>query len=384
MSPDPSAPRLAALQTREDLERDEERRLLVWAARSGRSRGRRHPEPEDPLRTVFQRDRDRVLHSTAFRRLLGKTQVFVSDTGDHYRVRLTHSLEVSQIARAISRSLRLNEDLTEAIALAHDLGHAPFGHVGGDVLAELMRGHGGFEHNRQALRIVEKIEIGYPAFEGLNLTAEVRDSLLKHGGADSAEGAVLPLEGQVVDWADGIAYNSHDLDDGLRSGILDGSEVRKLEIWRRAEDAARSRPGSGTRELHRSRVVAALIHLQVSDLVAATSVRLEAARTAPPERAVGFGEDLAQPERELRRFLYERFYTHHKVNRMRHRAREIVARLFEALTGDLGLLPPRYKRIAEEEGGPRAVSDYIAGMTDRYAQKEYGLLFLPSPGSLDP
>ncbi len=386
------------LLTREDFEAEEVRRLSPLATLAKDSAGRRHAEPEDSVRTAFQRDRDRVVHSTAFRRLIGKTQVFVSDTGDHYRVRLTHSLEVAQIARAITRCLRLNEDLSEALALAHDLGHAPFGHVGGDVLDELMKGFGGFEHNLQGLRILERIEVKYPSFDGLNPSFEVREAIVKHkrplalplaAEYRAADGPCL--EAQVVDHADGIAYNSHDLDDGLRSGILQSGEVERLEIWQLASDQTKRRYPNLDAAGLRSRIVSALIDLQVKDLVSATAARLSkhGIRTRAdvlrfPEDLVGFGPLVAGPERELRRFLFQRFYTHYKVHRMRNRAREILVRLFQAFVREPALLPPRFRRLADEDGKERAVADYIAGMTDRYAQKEYGLLFLPSSGSLDP
>lgn len=386
------------LLTREDFEAEEVRRLSPLATLAKDSAGRRHPESEDPVRTAFQRDRDRVVHSTAFRRLIGKTQVFVSDTGDHYRVRLTHSLEVAQIARAIARCLRLNEDLTEALALAHDLGHAPFGHVGGDVLDELMKEWGGFEHNLQGLRILERIEVKYPNFDGLNPSFEVREAIVKHKrpligphASDYRPADGPCLEAQVVDHADGIAYNSHDLDDGLRSGILVAAEVERLEIWRLAEEHTRRRYPELEAGQLRSRVVSALIDLQVKDLVSSTAARLSqhgirsrADVLGFPSDLVGFGPALAGPERELRKFLFQRFYTHYKVHRMRNRAREILVRLFWAFVREPALLPPRFRRLAEEDGKERAVADYIAGMTDRYAQKEYGLLFLPSAGSLDP
>ena len=374
---------------REDLESAEERELASYACRSGRTRGRLVAEPPDALRTHYQRDRDRIIHSTAFRRLLGKTQVFVSDTGDHYRVRLTHSLEVSQIARSISRSLALNQDLTEGLALAHDLGHPPFGHSGGEVLHELMRDHGGFEHNRQALRIVDRLEHMYPAFRGLNLTYEFRESIIKHkrpyeGPAyepfSPRESPVL--EAQVVDLADGIAYNSHDLDDGLASGILDEEDLEEVSLWRRVRYEARGRYPDAQGIMLNKKSVALLINLLVKNLVNESARRLEehGIRSLKDVRAcredlIGFDPELREEEIELRRFLYERFYTHHKVARMRHRARVVIEGLFDAYRRNATLMPQRYRDLADEEGIERAVSDYIAGMTDRYAQKEYAILF---------
>lgn len=383
---------------RDHLIADEDRRLAPFAARSSGSEGRRIAEPPDPLRTDWQRDRDRIVHSTAFRRLIGKTQVFVSDTGDHYRVRLTHSLEVAQIARSLARSLRLNEDLVECLALAHDLGHAPFGHSGGDVLDEVMRPFGGFEHNRQALRIVDRLELKYPQFEGLNLTYEVRESILKHHRPfDAPEYAAYRpedgplLEAQIVDEADGIAYNTADLDDGLRSGLLDPDAVERLEIWGVAAGKARERhPGLKGREL-RHKVIPELISLLVRDLIAHTARTLEsrgvdslAAVRAAKEPLVGFSPQVGAMERELRRFLYEAFYTHYKVSRMRYRASVVLRGLFQAFRDNPLLMPERFRRLAEIEGKERVVADYVSGMTDGYAQREYARLFHPGPGSLDP
>lgn len=390
---------LSRIASREEVLADQDSRLAPYAGRESVSRGRARPESPDPLRTDYQRDRDRIVHSTAFRRLIGKTQVFVSDTGDHYRVRLTHSLEVAQIATAIARSLRLNATLAEVLALAHDLGHAPFGHSGGDILDGLMKDHGGFEHNLQAVRVVDLLELKYPEFEGLNLTYEVRESILKHhrpfeGPAYAPfhpeEGPLL--EADIVDQADGIAYNSADLDDGLRSGLLSIGEVRELKIWQEAEANARSRhPDLGDGRMLRHKVVGELIALYVRDLIRSTAARLDAEniRTLADVRAaeeplVGFSDELKRMDHQLRGFLYERFYTHYKVSRMRHRARVVIEGLFEALMGNPGLMPPRYQELAEREGRERTVADYISGMTDGYAQKEYGLLFQPGSGSLDP
>ncbi|MAG55871.1 MAG: deoxyguanosinetriphosphate triphosphohydrolase [Planctomycetes bacterium] len=385
--------------SREEVLAAEETRLASWATWSSRSRGRRITEPIDPLRTDFQRDRDRIIHSTAFRRLNGKTQVVVSDTGDHYRTRLTHSLEVSQIARGIARSLRLNEDLTEALALAHDLGHTPFGHSGGDVLDELMRPDGGFEHNRQSLRVVDRLEIKYPDFEGLNLTYEVRESIIKHArpfhGPDydpyrPDEGPCL--EAQVVDQADGIAYMSADLDDGLRASIIRLDELEsEVEMWRFARDAALARyPNVGGRLLE-LKVTAQLISILVSDLVDHTRKRLEADTTTDLERVraatepfATFSPEITRMEYGLRGFLHDRFYTHYKVCRMRNRARVMIKGLFQAYSKSPELMPPRFRTLGESDGLPRAVADYVSGMTDRYAQKEYALLFQPGAGSLDP
>lgn len=383
---------------REELEAREEATLLPFACLAQGSRGRRIVEPPDALRTEFQRDRDRILHCTAFRRLIGKTQVFLSDAGDHYRTRLTHSLEVSQIARSLARALRVNEDLCEALALAHDLGHAPFGHVGGDVLQELMQHHGGFEHNRQSLRIVEKLELRNPDCEGLNLCWEVRESILKHKRPfsgplfDEYSPAESPfLEAQITDFADGIAYNSHDVDDAIRSGLVTAEEFTETALWRRAVRHAEARsPGAAGRVLEH-KAVASLITLQVTDLIAATTAELKSRGIGTLQDlrrqstdVVRFSEELGAEEVELRKFLHKRFYTHYKICRMRSRARVIITGLFGTLRENARLLPPRFQRIATEEGVERAIADYISGMTDRYAQKEYALLLQPGSASLDP
>ena len=379
------------VRSRRDLEDAERSALAPYGMKSGDSRGRRHPERDDDLRTQFQRDRDRIIHSTAFRRLIGKTQVFVSETGDHYRTRLTHSLEVSQIARSIARSLGLNQDLTEAVALAHDLGHAPFGHSGGDVLDELMKEHGGFEHNRQSLRILDYLEIQYPDFHGLNLTYEVRESILKHRrpfeGPDYAdyrpdEGPLL--EAQLVDVADGIAYNSHDLDDGIRSGILDPAALESVPLLALIrEDVLARHPRLDGRALVQ-KVVAGVIDFLVRDLLQSTARRLEErgirtvedARKARPD-VVALSTEVSKGEAGLRRFLYENFYTHEKVASMRHRSKVFLAALFQAFVNDSRLLPQRFRDLAKSDGIQRAAADYIAGMTDGYAQRIYRRLFDP-------
>lgn len=384
--------------SREELEAREQGTLAPWASLASGSRGRRVPEQPDALRTEFQRDRDRVLHCTAFRRLIGKTQVFLSDAGDHYRTRLTHSLEVSQIARSLARALRANEDLCEALALAHDLGHAPFGHVGGDVLQELMQQHGGFEHNRQSLRIVEKLELRNPGREGLNLSYEVRESILKHkrpftgplfdeyGAADGP-----CLEAQITDFADGIAYNSHDVDDAIRSGLVTAEEFGETALWRRAVKHAAARSEGATGRVLEHKAVASLITLQVTDLITATAAELKARAITSlvdlrrqKHDVVRFSDELGAEEVELRKFLHKRFYTHYKICRMRSRARVIITGLFGTLRENPRLLPPRFQGIAAADGVERAIADYISGMTDRYAQKEYALLLQPGSASLDP
>ena len=385
--------------SREEFLIDARKQIGPWGFHEEAARGRRIEEVPDPLRTDVQRDRDRIIHSAAFRRLNGKTQVFVSDTGDHYRTRLTHSLEVSQIARSMARSLRLNEDLVEVLALAHDLGHAPFGHSGGEVLNLLMRNHGGFEHNHQSLRIVDELEHRYPRFKGLNLCYEVRESILKHNrpfdgpAYDSYHREEGPLlEAQVVDIADGIAYMSADLDDGLRAELLDEPRLHdEVSLWRRAKEMARAHHPEAEGRLLRLKVVAELIALLVRDAVRETSRRLQEhgvksidAVRAQSEPLVAFSDEIRREEYELRGHLYENFYTHYKVCRMRHRAKEVIQGLFTAYLSSPELMPPRFQELAQKIGLERALADYISGMTDGYAQKEFGLLFQPGGGSLDP
>jgi dGTPase len=360
---------------REALEERELRELAPYAMKARFSRGREHEEKEHAYRTAYQRDRDRIIHSGAFRRLEYKTQVFVNSFGDYYRTRLTHTMEVAQIARTVARALGLNEDLTEAIALAHDIGHGPFGHTGEDALAELMRNDGGFEHNRQALRIVEVIERKYPGFPGLNLTHEVRESLLKHGDRP------LCLEAQAVDASDRIAYNTHDVDDGLTSGILDEVSLLEVEIWRDALADVTKRYEGLDPARRRYHVVRTLIDRAVTDLLDHSRERLmEAAPKAPPDALGGKRLILPSPamerrQKELSRFLSRNFYNDYRVRRMRRKASEFIQRMFVTLSTDTALLPPAAHAWAEEQGTARGVCDYIAGMTDREAILEYRRLF---------
>jgi len=377
--------------------------LAPWAARERDSRGRRYPEPEHEFRSPYQRDRDRIVHSTAFRRLEYKTQVFVNHEGDYYRTRLTHTLEVSQIARTIARALGLNEDLTEAVALAHDLGHTPFGHSGEEALNELMREHGGFEHNLHGLRVVDVLERRYPDFPGLNLTWEVREAFVRHvtpyDRPTDARGEFPPeetvhLEGQVVSAADAIAYNSHDLDDGLVSGLVSEADLRELRLWRRAEEAAGrasgrtgGRPGlPADAKLRRCAIVRQLINIQACDLIENSSHRIaeSGVRSLADVRRckdwlVRGSDELADEERELQRFLQERLYRHHRVMRMANKAKLFVEEIFQELVRHREDLPPEHRARIDEEREPveRVVCDYIAGMTDRYAQDAYKQLFHP-------
>ncbi len=381
-----------AMFSRESLEERERRTLAPYALFAGDTRGRRHDEPQDPLRTDFQRDRDRVIHSTAFRRLEYKTQVFVYHEGDYYRTRLTHSIEVSQIARSMAATLGLNGDFVEALALAHDLGHPPFGHAGGAVLQARMARHGGFEHNVQGLRIVDRLENRYPGFRGLNLTFELREAILKHGPAAAAGGLLefLPerppfIETRLVDAADSIAYCHHDIDDGLRSGILDQEQLAASVplVGSCQAEARRAWPRADARQL-RMTTINNVVKRSIADLVATSAERLVEAAPGSAEEArqrgglISFSEDMARRQAELQEYLLHNFYRHHRVVRMMDKAQRLLGALFDAYTGRPELLPPLFQGWAEEEGVPRTVCDYIAGMTDRYAEQDYRKLFDPS------
>jgi dGTPase len=372
--------------TRQELERREEETLAPFAAKSGRSLGRRHAEPEHGYRTAFQRDRDRVIHSAAFRRLAYKTQVFVNHEGDYYRTRLTHSTEAAQISRTIARSIGLNEDLCEVVALGHDLGHTPFGHSGQDALDECMKEHGGFEHNRQSLRVVEVLERRYPGFPGLNLTFETRECIRKHGWPPRRpvepeyrpEWAPL-LEAQLVDIADSIAYDAHDIDDSVKAGLVAEDRLRESGLWRKATE------GSALEGEMRVRAgVRQLINLEVTDLASTTlaNVRrlgigsLEAVRAAK-EPLVRFSPDMESLKRELQHFLHQNVYRHHRVLVMAEKARRFIQELFKMYAATPMTLPPRFQDWSKEVGVPRAVADWIAGMTDRFCQDEYRKMFHP-------
>jgi dGTPase len=372
--------------TRQDLERREEQFLAPFAAKSGRSLGRRDPEDEHAYRTAFQRDRDRVIHSTAFRRLQYKTQVFVNHEGDYYRTRLTHSTEAAQVARTLARAMGLNEDLCEVVALGHDVGHPPFGHAGQDALDECMRDHGGFEHNRQTLRVMELLEQRYPGFVGLNLTFETRESIRKHGwpGRKGAEAEYHPewaplLEAQVVDVADSIAYDAHDIDDSWKAGLLDERRLETLELWRLATEGSRLQG-----EIRVRAAVRQMINLMVTDLVEHTLGTLgrlgvdsvEKVR-ALPELAVRFSPAMEARKKALQKFLHEEVYRHHRVLIMSEKARKFISELFGAYVANPQILPPQFQAWAREAGVHRAVADYLAGMTDRYCQEEYRRLFYP-------
>ncbi len=379
------------MRTREAYEQLELETLAPYASRAHETHGRRYPESEDPVRTAFQRDRDRVIHSAAFRRLEYKTQVFVNHEGDYYRTRLTHTLEGTQIARSVARALRLNEELAEAVSLAHDLGHTPFGHSGERILDELMRDHGGFEHNVQSLRIVEVLEARYPAFPGLNLTWEVRDGIAKHSkrpdhpAIAEYDATKSPcLEATIADQADEIAYNNHDIDDGITSGMLTFEQLASVRLWRDAYAAVVERDRKLEPQLVLYQVIRAIINWQVTDLIRATEENLRRHKIESPEdvrnsreHLVSFGAEMAELNRELKQFLKQNLYDHHRVIRMSAKAQRFVRELFQAYCSDSRQLPPDVQRRVESEGLERAVADHIAGMTDRSALDEYKKLFDP-------
>ncbi len=365
--------------------------LAPYAANPEQSIGRVYDEPPSSTRNAFQRDRDRIIHSTAFRRLEYKTQVFVNHEGDLFRTRLTHSIEVAQLARGIARTLRLHEDLTEAIALAHDLGHTPFGHAGQDALNDCMRDFGGFEHNLQSLRVVEQLELRYAGFDGLNLTFEVREGILKHCSVKNAkqlgdvgkrflEKTSPSLEAQLTNYADEIAYNNHDIDDGLRSGLITIDQLAKVELFaRNLAEVKALYPNLEQRRLI-NETVRRMINTLVVDLCTETAKNI--AQHQPASIAdirklpalVGFSSEIAVQNQKLKQFLRKNLYQHYKVNRMSAKATRIVRELFAAFYENTGLLPNEFQVYAETDKA-RAVADYIAGMTDRFAIREHRKLF---------
>lgn len=368
----------------------QEDRLAPYAAKSKSSRGRKHPEEEHSYRSFYMRDRDRIIHSTAFRRLEYKTQVFIYHEGDHYRTRLTHTIEVAQIARTIARALRLNEDLTEAIALSHDLGHPPFGHSGEKALAQLMEGKGGFEHNVQALRVVDHVENRYPGFRGLNLTWETREAIAKHSKVRDhptfGEFDKFPfpsLEAQVADLADSVAYNSHDLDDGLASNLLDLASLNDVTIWRRMKSASYE-DEKLTKKLLKYQVIRRIINAQVTDLVERTSGNIKRLGIGSPDDArragapvVSFSEKMEKEHYELKEYLQENMYKTYRLIRMEEKAYRVVGDLFSEYDRRPQLLPPHVQVKLKDEDKSRLICDYIAGMTDKYALEEREKLFDP-------
>jgi dGTPase len=384
------------IMKRSTQENKERSFLASYAMLSENSKGRVHAEEECPYRTAFQRDRDRIIHSKAFRRLEYKTQVFAYYEGDHYRTRLTHTLEVAQIARSVAQYLGANEDLTHAIALAHDLGHTPFGHAGEHTLHELMSENGGFEHNSQSLRVVDVLEARYPEFSGLNLTYETRCGIIRHSTAyDRAPEEVLSefmsdpnpsLEAQIVNLADEIAYNCHDIEDGLRSGFFDEYELSELDLWKHVTSVLREKYPTLDKDTFRYQCIRLLIDMFIRDLVQATEQRLNNANiqsageiAAEGDSVAVFSNKMQSWKVELNRFLHSRFYTHHKILRMQFKANRLLRDLFQEYVHRPSQLPPGVqKRISENTVHPeRMVCDYIAGMTDRFALDEHRKLFLP-------
>ncbi len=380
--------------------------LAPYASHDAHSRGRRYAEPAPMHRTQYQRDRDRIIHSNAFRRLVYKTQVFVNHEGDLYRTRLTHSIEVAQIARTIARAIAVNETLTEAICLAHDLGHTPFGHAGQDALNECMRDYGGFEHNLQSLRVVDELEERYAAFPGLNLTFETREGILKHCSAKNArelgdlgerflKRQQPSLEAQIANIADEIAYNNHDVDDGVRAGLISIEELRQVRLFAREHDTVLAAyPDLNARRLIHE-VVRRMVNRVVTNLVDTTNAALRAAQldSAHAVRELSapllqFTPEIEREHLELKRYLRDHVYRHYRVLRMTTKARKVVHALFQALFDTPALLPPEHRAACErlegelgEAGKARAIADYIAGMTDRYALAEYKRLLDPNERS---
>jgi dGTPase len=365
--------------------------LAIYAANPDKTKGRQHDEPGSPPRNHFQRDRDRIIHSTAFRRLEYKTQVFVNHEGDLFRTRLTHSLEVAQLARGIARTLNLHEDLTEAIALAHDLGHTPFGHAGQDALNACMKEYGGFEHNLQSLRVVDKLEQRYAEFDGLNLTFELREGILKHCSVKNAKalGDVgerfinktnPSLEAQVTNFADEIAYNNHDIDDGLRSGLITIDQLQNVEIFASQLEVVKTKYPNLEQRRVIHETIRRMINLLVVDLCETSAKKISQInpqnineiRQAP--YLVDFSEAMTAKNLALKKFLRKNLYQHYKVNRMSAKANRIICELFSAFYANPGIMPTEFQRHAKENEA-RAVADYIAGMTDRFAIREHRKLF---------
>lgn len=378
------------LITRGRREEIEALSLAPYALKGRDSKGRQYPEAEDPYRTVFQRDRDRILHTTAFRRLEYKTQVFVNYEGDYYRTRLTHTLEVAQIGRSLARALGVNEDLVEAICLAHDLGHSPFGHAGEHILNELMAEHGGFNHNHQTYRIVTELEARYPGWPGLNLTHELLEGIAKHeteydmsaiAGYDTATRG--SLEAQLANLSDEMAYNAHDLDDGLRSGLLTPEMLDELDIWQLLKDRVGWR-GGRLDDTTRHQFQRRMVNVQITDVIEATVEKLNEADPQSPEdiqrlprNVVGHSEAFTRMNRQLKDFLYKNMYFHWRVTRMSDKAKRFLRELFEAFVRAPGMMPTEAQEKIAVRGLHRAVADYLAGMTDRYALQEWQRLFDP-------
>jgi dGTPase len=375
---------------RKSLEELESQSLAPYGMQSSRSRGRAHPESEPAYRTCFQRDRDRILHTTAFRRLEHKTQVFITTEADYYRTRLTHTLEVAQIGRTIARALGANEDLVEAICLAHDMGHSPFGHSGEVTLDRLMKGDGGFDHNKQSLRIVDELEDRFPNFHGLNLTWEVREGIVKHeseydqSDADKFNPQLRGhIEAQITNVADELAYTAHDLDDGLHSGIITLEALGEIEIWK-SLTADLEIPCHDLEEKTRHRIIRRLIGLEVTDIIDTSDQNIQKEGIASveelqrlPYNVVSFSKSLAGQNRQLKDFLFAKMYRHYRVVRMAAKAERVLTDLFTAYLGEPTILPDHIRGNFARFGEARTICDYIAGMTDRFAVEEHKRLFEP-------
>lgn len=376
--------------TRQQLEDIEDKSLASYGMRSKDSKGRAYLDSEPDYRTSFQRDRDRILHTTAFRRLEYKTQVFINFEGDYFRTRLTHTLEVAQIGRTLARALGCNEDLVEAICLAHDLGHSPFGHSGEVALARLMKDYGGFDHNKQSLRIVTELEQRYPEFPGLNLSWEVREGMVKHESEYDISDArdFNPeirgnLETQIANVADELAYTTHDLDDGLRSGMLGTQLLEGVAIWEILRETYNWR-GTVLGDMERHRMIRHLVGLMVTDMLQATDIRIKDSKIKTAidiqklkHNIIGYSEEMQRRNRELKDLLYRKLYRHYRVVRMQVKAERIISDLFHAYRTEATMLPDHVQFFIEKRGLERTICDYIAGMTDRYAIEEHQKLFNP-------
>jgi len=379
------------INIRANMDEEEEKYLAPYAMKSRETKGRKYKEEDHPYRSFFQRDRDRIIHSTAFRRLEYKTQVFVNHEGDHYRTRLTHTIEVAQISRSLARALRLNEDLTEAIALAHDLGHTPFGHSGEETLNEIMKSQGGFEHNRQSLRVVDLLEERYPDFPGLNLTYEVREGIIKH---ETVYDKPVPaefnpkhcptLECQVVNLADEIAYTSHDIDDGLRSLVLSEEELNQVELWKATIQEIEKKYNNLPPYQKISQTVRMIINQEATDAIQVTTDRLNKYQIKNVDEVQAFGENLLsfspklkKLNSQLKMFLFDKMYHHYRMVRMADKAKRIINRLFEVYQDNPDQLPTHTREKLKEYDKMQVICDYIAGMTDRFALQEYKKLFDP-------
>jgi len=376
--------------TRQQLEDIEDKSLAPYGMRSKDTKGRAYLDNEPEYRTSFQRDRDRILHTTAFRRLEYKTQVFINFEGDYFRTRLTHTLEVAQIGRTFARALGANEDLVEAICLAHDLGHSPFGHSGEVALARLMKDFGGFDHNRQSLRIVTELEQRYPEFPGLNLSWEVREGMVKHeseydisDARDFSPDLRGNLETQIANVADELAYTTHDLDDGLRSAMITPQMLDGIALWEILRETYKWR-GPNLDEIERHRMIRQLVGIMVTDMIESTDKRLQESRAKSAldlqrlkHNVIGYSEEMQRRNRELKDFLYKKLYRHYRVARMQVKAERLIADIFNAYRVEPMMLPDTTQTNIDKRGLERTICDYIAGMTDRYAIEEHQRLFNP-------